>query len=183
MGELRSLIDDPAAGRIFVTGSSRSLNTKGTFEIDPAAGTLRVVSAPLEEPISADGQRVVRRVGRELSIVDLRGGLGREVKGLSSDARCAWSPDGHWIACISGGRLILVDTQEPSNPRNIAAGLAVAWSPDSRRLLLQSDCPDVPYGGRLEVIEVESGNRTPVASAECIVNQRTFGWVNFEALR
>lgn len=183
MGELRSLIDDPATGRIFVTGSSLSLNTKGTFEIDPSAATLRVVSAPLEEPISSDGRRVVRRDGNKLSIVDLNGGPAQAIAGLSPDARCAWSPNGRWIGCISGGRLVLVDAHEPSKSRNLAVGLAVAWSPDSRFLLLQSDCPDVPYGGRLEVIDVESGNRTPVASAECIVNQRTFGWVDFGALR
>lgn len=149
MGELRSLLDNPATGRIFVTGSSRSLNTKGTFEIDPSAGTLRLVSAPLEEPISSDGRRVVRRDGNKLSIVDLIGGPARAIAGLSPDARCAWSPNGRWIACISGGRLVLVDAHEPSKPRNLAVGLAVAWSPDSQRLLLQSDCPNVPYGGRL----------------------------------
>ena len=42
MGQVRSLIFEPLSGRILVTGSSQ---TNGTFEIDPAAGTLRVLRA------------------------------------------------------------------------------------------------------------------------------------------
>jgi hypothetical protein len=184
MGEVRSLIDDPNTGRLFVTGQSRSEKTTGTFEIDPAAATLRVVSAPQEEPISADGLRVVRRVAKGFSIVDLRSGLPREIKGLSSAGRCTWSPNGLWVACASGGQILLVDAGDPSRQRSLgASGVFFVWSPDSQRLLLQSDCPDVPYGGRLDVIDIDSGSRIRVEGAECTANQRSFGWVDWGALR
>jgi hypothetical protein len=100
MTEVRALTVEALTGRLLVTGACRSEHTNGIFEIDPAAGTLRVVRAPLEEPISPDGQHVVSRLGKQFSVLDLRGGSVQPIKGLASDARCFWSPNGQRIAAF-----------------------------------------------------------------------------------
>jgi hypothetical protein len=184
MAEVRALTVEPLTSRLLVTGACRSEHTNGIFEIDPAAGTLRVVRARLEEPISPDGQRVVSRIGKQLSVLDLRGGSVQLIKGLASDARCFWSPNGQRIACVSSGHITLLDAHDLSRRKSLGpAGYGLVWSPDSTRLLLARGCFLVPYGARLEVIDVDTGSRSRVVSSECRIATNNFGWLDRRAVQ
>jgi WD40 repeat protein len=179
MTEVRALTVEPLTGRLLVTGSCRSEHTNGIFEIDPAAGTLRVVRTRLEEPISPDGQHVVSRVGKRFTVLDLRGGSVQPIKGLASDARCFWSPNGQRIACVSNGHITLLDAHDLSRRKSLGpAGYGLVWSPDSTRLLLARGCFLVPYGARLEVIYVDTGSTSKVVSSECKIATNNFGWLD-----
>jgi WD40-like Beta Propeller Repeat len=184
MTEVRALTVEALTGRLLVTGACRSEHTNGIFEIDPAAGTLRVVRAPLEEPISPDGQHVVSRLGKQFSVLDLRGGSVQPIKGLASDARCFWSPNGQRIACVSDGHITLLDAHDLSRHKSLGpAGYGLVWSPDSTRLLLSRGCFLVPYGARLEVIDVDTGSRSKVVSSECKIATNNFGWLDRRAVQ
>jgi hypothetical protein len=185
ISQVRSLTFDPRSGAILVTGSSWSEPTNGTFEINPSEGTLRVLRARLEDPISPDGQHVISRAGTQFSVVDLQSGAMEPIKGLVSGARCFWSPNGQRIACASvkNGHIAMFDTHDLSRHRNLGSTTRnPVWSPDSTRLLVSRGCFLVPYGERLEVIDVDTGNKTSVASSQCKIVTNDFGWLDRQAV-
>ena len=186
MGEVRSLTVETETGRLLVTGWARSEKTTGTFEIDPAAGTLRVLRAHFEEPISPDGRHVVTRVGKQYNVEDVASGAMQPMKGLTNDAQCFWSPNGQRIACGTIREILVFDANDPSRSRSFGSPSGrPTWSPDSTRLLFSSEkgCSFVPFGSTLWVIDVESGMRTKVASSECKISTGDFGWLDREVAR
>lgn len=179
MGEALRLTVEPLTGRILVTNMSR------TLEIDPVAGTRRVVREGSQDPISPDGQHVISRVGKQYGVMDLQTGSTEPIKGFVSGARCFWSPDGQRIACVSvtNGHVALFDTHDLSRHRNLGSTTRnPVWSPDSTRLLVSKGCFLVPYGERLEVIDVDTGSRTRVASSQCKIVTNNFGWLDCRAI-
>jgi len=139
--------------------------------------------ARVEEPISPDGQHVISHVGKEFSVVDLQGSSTQPIRGLAADAKCFWSPNGQRIACVSNGHIALIDAHDPSKgSRSLgSSGYGMVWSPDSTRLLLARDCSIA--GGRLEIVDVNTGSRTKVASAECRIATNQFGWLDRDVVR
>ena len=50
--------------------------------------------------MSPDGKRAVSKSGKQLDLLNLKTGAVRIIKGISANMRCAWSPDGRWVACV-----------------------------------------------------------------------------------
>ncbi|HEV2085546.1 MAG TPA: protein kinase [Gemmatimonadales bacterium] len=51
---------------------------------------------------SPDGQSIVFSLGDSVFTRPVNGGTGRGLARLAEAHSCTWSPDGHWIACVSG---------------------------------------------------------------------------------
>ena len=125
--------------------------------------------------LSPDGERAVAVRNGRLELIDVGRGI---TKPLGDEFLiAAWSPDGKWLAAVEKGergRTILMDAKSLSRKR-ILGPSELGWSPDSRYLLGFKSCD--AYNGTLEVIDIETGERAPVKSSECQVNQATTGWV------
>jgi hypothetical protein len=123
--------------------------------------------------------------------MSLNGGKERTVKGAKSDAGCEWAPNGQQLACVSNNEIGLVnvdaDVQSYLFVRKLggAGDSAVAWSPDSRFLLIRKSevsCLTSLYGESLEAIEVATGRRIPVKSSHCKITAGLFGWMDCSTL-
>ena len=125
--------------------------------------------------LSPDGERAVATHHGRVELIDI-------VRGTTEllDDRffmASWSPDGKWLAAVENGekgRTILMDAKDLAT-RRILGSSELDWSPDSRYLLGVTSCG--PYYGTLQIITIETGERTTIKSSECQVNQATTGWV------
>lgn len=145
LGDVASLIESPQSGKIFVSARRPKDGgfECGVFEIDPRAGSLRPLRIGTYPdcggPISPDGRREMNVARDVLSLRDLVTG---SVEDLGKGFRTgAWSPDGRWIAAVTGDRgsshgLLLIDANNTSRRRKLGSGDSQpVWSPDSRWLL------------------------------------------------
>jgi hypothetical protein len=160
----------------------------GAFEIDPSSGSFRALRiwpypncggmVGLAGPVSTDGRRVLSHQGSELRVLNLGSGVAYSLgTGLSEGS---WSPDGRWIAAWGAGRIVVIDSDNPSHRRNLGKCCdgGAHWSPDSKYLLLSKlelRCTLSLYFASLEVLEVETGKRTVIQSSRC----KTGGWVGW----
>ncbi len=171
----------------------------GLFEITVSTGAARHVLAAdcnyhwswSDLAISPEGDRAVASYGNthtdhnyRLDLIDLARGT---TKSLGDLDRATWSPDGKWIAAIewSRKRLILLDANDSSRRRDIGSTIEVAWSPDSRHLLIWTwhflKCGffiDVEPPASFEVLEVATGKRSLIPSSQCQLIGGPIGWVS-----
>ena len=195
MGNILSLTVSPASGRIFVWTRGGRDHPCGAYEIDPGAGTnrlLRAGNAPTCRDglgrVSPDGKELLSSDGVHLNLINLETGAQRPLgAGLGS-----WSPDGRWIAVAGHGRIVLIDARNSSHRKKLGASGVnndLFWSPDSRLLLFATQegrCSFLFFGGdsdSLEVVDVETGKRHAIRSAHCAVGRPEVGWVDPEAVR
>lgn len=124
-------------------------------------------------------------------LIDLDSGV---VQSIGRGARVSWSPDGKWIAVLDGSsdtyHVVLLKPSEPPEKKDLGStdGLTLAWSPDSRYLLLwgvEARCLATGFGywGSLDIADVQSGQRAMIASSRCQVNNSTGGWVSNSVLK
>jgi DNA-binding beta-propeller fold protein YncE len=198
------------SGRIFVSGLNKNPQGGcGTFEIDPDAGTFRILRAGKYPDcgggggaISPDGKRLLSYEGEDSTVVELETGAVHVIRGIirgirggpdQADViwyrRATWSPDGRWISVTPVDKeLVLIDATDTSRRRTLGSsgGAPVVWSPDSKYLLLsksESQCAPYLYFESLEVIDVETGKRTVIKSSHCEVGPGWAGWIDLEAIR
>ena len=96
----------------------------------------------------------------------------------------SWSPGGKWIAALSdykSFKLLLLDASNVSRTRELGSGGdGLYWSPDSRFLLLYKDelsCgPSESYS--IEILDIETGERTVPKSSHCAISGGLGGWVS-----
>jgi len=186
----RDLAISNQGDRIFVSGYRRDGDKWGLFEIAIPGGALRQVLQQSDKSpksswghlsISPDGGRVVATRNGRVELIDT---ADRTTRPLGDELFiAAWSPDGKWLAAAEKGeqgRTILMDAKTLTRQRTLGPS-ELDWSPDSRYLLGFKPCG--PDFGTLEVIDVESGERTMIESSKCQVNQATTGWVSSEVYK
>jgi hypothetical protein len=191
LADITSFIESAVTGRIFVSARRMEKGTLecGDFEIDPKAGTLRPLRIGTYPncggPISPDGKRELSVTpDDQLNLRDLSNGA---VDTLGKGFRMAtWSPDGLWIAAITGEHgssrgLLLIDAINTLRRRKMGSGNAQpVWSPDSKWLLMpkpQLSCAWTLYGQSLQVVDVDTGKRKVLSSSHCNVLGGTPVWV------
>lgn len=105
---------------------------------------------------SPDGQELVFAAWpnnqgghEELYVLSVRTHSVRRLTSLPSDAtEPRWSPNGRWIAFVGRNRIYLLSTKtHQAHAVGKAAGLCIAWSPDSKQLVFNG-------GGKLELVNV-----------------------------
>ena len=127
-----------------------------SLRIGDVGGSLRAVAQAHDAgdntlTWSPDGRTVAwtqraRAAGHyELVATDTRTGSTHGLAAIGADIdRAFWSPDGHWIAILAGGRLRLIDPSAPrgaegEQPRDLGAVSAawgtLTWSPRSDALI------------------------------------------------
>jgi hypothetical protein len=191
LGNVASLIESSQSGKIFV--SARRMNDGamecGAFEIDPKAGALRPLRIGAYPdcggPISPDGKRELNLAGDQLILRDLANGGAEIILGKGFRA-AAWSPDGRWVAAVTGDHgssrgLLLIDSNNTSKRRKLGWGDGQpVWSPDSKWLLTtksQFSCAWTLYGQSLQVVNVDTGKGTVLSSSHCTVLGSTPVWI------
>jgi WD40 repeat protein len=194
-GEVWCLAVSSVSGRITLSGKSWALDSTGVFEIDPAAATSMVLAPGTASGcggkggfMSPDGKRAITNDAKQLRLVVLRTGASTAIKGTSADTQSVWSPDGRWIATVRGGRIGLIDADDPTRSRGLgrSGDGPLVWSPDSRYLLLRTSplsCALTVYGESLEVVDVETGGRNEVKSSHCTITAGTLGWLDRRFVR
>jgi hypothetical protein len=195
VGEVQCLSAVPESQTIILSGWSWVLGKGGVFEIDPESSTSREL--PADSPsvcggpgglTSPDGKRVLSRYGKRLGIRDLNTGKVETISGVSADATCKWAPNGILAVCVSNQRLALIDATGVSRPRNLgtSGNGPVAWSPDSKHILLtksQLSCALTLYGDSLEVLNIETRKRMLVRSSHCSMLPGSIGWLDYGVSR
>jgi hypothetical protein len=205
LGSIWSLTAIRPAGRVFVSGIAEG--QCGTFEINAVSPEpLAVLAGRYPQcgggggVVSPDGMREVRHSRAGLVVADFDNGATRVIKGfeigqISGDFaawlhRLAWSPDGRWISVVDdAGRIALVDADSLVRKRYLGRSSGrspVQWSPDSRYLLVQRSgikCTLNLYFASLEAVNVETGERTLIKSAQCAIGPGWLGWVDASLIR
>jgi WD40 repeat protein len=163
----------------------RDKTTRGVFELSIPSGKIRTIllqdgrsthSAWIHLSVAPDGKRAVASHDGRVDVIDLVQGKAEPLDGGLFIA--AWSPDGKWLAAVENGeegRTILMDATTLQGRRTLGPS-ELGWSPDSRYLLGLKSCD--PYYGTIEVIDIETGERTAIKSSKCQINQATTGWVS-----
>jgi WD40 repeat protein len=161
----------------------------GIFEIDPAAATNRPLPAGSPSScggagglLSPDGQRAIKKTGKQIELVEVKTGEDRVIEGVTPDTSCVWSPNGHSIACVRDGEIVIINANDAARQRNLGAGIGpVEWSPDSKHLLFrisQLSCLLTLYFDSLEVLDIETAKRTLVKNSHCQVTAGPHGWID-----
>jgi WD40 repeat protein len=177
--------------KIIAAGARRGTPC-GIFELSVPTGNVREIAQisqcdplnPLmywsEVEVSPDGKRAIALRNHELHLIDLTNG---KVSVMPNDFILgAWSPDGKWLAAVKNGsdKTFLLDARTLAQSR-IIGSTELKWSPDSRYLLgIKHDFACSPEIGTLEVVDIENGRRTEIASSRCRIDRSTLGWVSNE---
>jgi WD40-like Beta Propeller Repeat len=195
LGRISSLSLAPSSRRILVSASTMKGGKLecGDFEIDPESTTRRTLRVGIYPecggPISQDGGRELHTLDGQLSILELRTGANTPV--ASNVDWASWSPDGRWIAAVSGrgggGHILLFNAMNTREKRSLGTGhRPLVWSPDSKHLLLAASevsCLVTLYGQSLQVLNVETGKRSPVGNSHCRIASGSFAWVNADIVQ
>jgi WD40 repeat protein len=136
--------------------------------------------------LSPNGKQAVgtSRKG-QLALINLQE---RRIEKLWTGTEAFWSPNGKWIAALSfatPANVEIIDASDLSKRRKIGSdgGMGrVAWSPDSRYLLVWESDPTCGIGGgyygTLHALDITSGAKAEIASSRCRVHLATTGWVS-----
>ena len=161
----------------------------GLFQINSPAITVRPVmrrdcavhNDGSSISLSEDGHQALMIAKHDLYLIDLKSGQTAQVGTGFDDV--SWSPDGRWVAAertvkreASTTSTALLDSRSFKKKREFA-GVALAWSPDSRSLLRIKDCPKLEDIGTLEVIDARTGAAKKVKSSTCRVQAADIVWV------
>jgi hypothetical protein len=152
-----------------------------------------------EISLSPDGLHALANVGRDLEMIDLVHGtfksLGSKFTKGTWSSSAAWSPDGNRIVVMESagrGKLFLLDPTDLSEVGALHGGsheMTPVWSPDSRYLVrskLQLRCGigiDVDPPFTLEIVDTETGKRSPVRSSICKLQGPSVGWLRSDLVR
>lgn len=133
--------------------------------------------------MSPDGEQAIVRAGKAFGLVALSTGVAHPLQGSSSDMQFKWSPDGRWIAGTRRGQISLYDADDAMRVRSLgsAGDGPIQWSPDSKYLLVRRSprsCALYVYGESLEIVQVQSGVRSEVRAAHCMITAGTIGWLD-----
>ncbi len=175
----------------FEPGGKKGMS--GLLELNLKTGTVRTILdsfAPMADPtiyvanvsVSPDALRATASYNHRVEIIDVRSGATRLLEAGIEAA--AWSPDGRWLAVNKGATTILLDSSTLRQRRVLGATL-LKWSPDSRYLLNRKSklmCGLSEFG-TLEIVDVQTGRRTEVASSKCLVDRDTLGWLSAAVAR
>jgi hypothetical protein len=173
---------------------------RGLFEVLLPAGSLRkVLSTDCQDParweslsLSPEGSRAIGTImtnpGRvaRLGLIDVARGTATY---LPDDLWIgAWSPNGKWIAAFERrhNKVVLINAQDLSRQRVFPGGelSSVAWSPDSRYILLWKmywfRCgfdfmEDSPL--TWQTLDVVTGKRSVIRSSQCLAGGPG-GWIS-----
>jgi len=160
------------------------------FEFVLASGAVRkLISASPCDPmkitthwghlsVAPDGNRATALRNHRLELIDFSKGTAAAIPG--EFVLGTWSPDGKWLAAVKSGSdtTFLLDSTTLRQRRVVGPTLLV-WSPDSRYLLADKRRTLCGlYAATLEVVDVETGARTEIASSRCRVDRNTVGWVS-----
>jgi serine/threonine-protein kinase len=138
------------------------ISERGLEVIPALGGASRLVVAGerdrwVDGTWSPDGRSVAYALGDSVFVRPVEGGTIRRVARLVEAHSCAWSPDGHWFACVSGNRNFVTDEDFgnlaassvwllPANggaPLQVtddeALNMSPAWLPGGGTLLYISD--------------------------------------------
>jgi hypothetical protein len=145
--------------------------------------------------LSPDGEwAVATERDSHLYLIDV---VHKTVRPLCSEESVGvWSPDGKWIAVFSKRQYVyLIDAHDVKRRRALgtartARGMAPAWSPDSRYLVVGKTHPfkcgfflDIEPPESLEVIDVQTGRRTLIQSSVCQISQGNIGWLRRDIIK
>lgn len=177
--------------RIIVAGGRRGAPC-GIFELTLPPGNVREIAQisqcdPLNPMVhwshldlSPDGKRAISLQNHHLHLIDLTNG---KVSVMPDNFILgAWSPDGKWLAAVKDGsdKTFLLDARTLVQSR-IIESTELKWTPDSRYLLgRKHDWACSPEIGTLEIVDVQNGKRTEIASSRCRIDRSTLGWVSSE---
>jgi WD40 repeat protein len=127
--------------------------------------------------LSPDALQAAVSYNNRVEIIDIRSGATRLPEAGTEAA--SWSPDGRWLAVSKGGKTILLDSSTLRQNRSLGTTL-LKWSPDSRYLLNRKSelrCGLSEFG-TLEIVDVQTGERTEIHSSNCLVDRDTLGWLS-----
>jgi len=186
-----SLAVPPRTDKIIIAGGRRGTPC-GIFELNLPAGDVREIAVmspcdplnPLSHwsnlDLSPDGKRATALRNHHLELIDLIHG---RVTVLAEDLILgAWSPNGDWLAAMESGsdKTLLLDARTLQR-RRVIGSTDLRWSPDSRYLLARKhNLTCGPEAGTLEIVNIETGKRTEIASSKCHIDRSTTGWVSSE---
>lgn len=172
----------------YLTAGLLDQKSCGMYELTLASGKVRKIlsnsdckykSSWRSISLSPDGEQVVAVRERRLELVNLGTGVVRSLGDGFFDT--AWSPNGLWIAAHEyggRGRTILLGTSSFTRQRELPSS-EVIWSPDSRHLIAvrqQSRCGG--YSGTLQLIDIESGEKSTIQGSACKISHTLVGWIN-----
>ncbi|HEV8146950.1 MAG TPA: hypothetical protein VGP79_11235 [Bryobacteraceae bacterium] len=139
--------------------------------------------------VSPDGTEVLGSSGGNLCRINLKDGTVDVVAGVGGLGRgdvawfrkVAWSPDGRWIVALANGRIVLINAQERSRPKDlgVSGSGTVSWSPDSKYLLLNKRCR--AFFGYFESLETLDGGtrwRSEIKNSQCKIGGGWIGWID-----
>jgi Tol biopolymer transport system component len=87
------------------------------LEVIPALGGASKLVLPVQQGTwsdgtwSPEGRSIAYALGDSVYVQSLEGGAARRLARLPEAHSCAWSPDGHWIACVSGNRWFVTNNE------------------------------------------------------------------------
>jgi len=186
-----SALKDKLIALGFEPGGKKGMS--GLLELDLKTGAVRTILdsfAPMADPtiytanlsLSPDALQATASYNHSVEIVDLARGATKLLEsGIES---ASWSPDGRWLAVSKGETTILLDSSTLKRNRALGPTL-LKWSPDSRYLLSRKSklmC-GLSEAGTLEIVDVQTGERTEVRSSNCLVDRDTLGWVSTAVVR
>lgn len=131
--------------------------------------------------VSPDRKKLLMEEGTGMELVDLETGSSKQLKAY---VHAAFSPDGKWIAALSGRRLELLDASSFHHIRSLgwAFDERPTWSPDSHYLLVgRPFCSAYSY--TLSAVDVYTGKHTEIKSSHCLLSHQGHWWVSAEVYR
>ena len=146
-------------GKFVVYASNRGGQRDLWLQLLSGGEPVRLTNNPVPESspsFSPDGSQILFRTPEGLSLISALGGAERQIVMDTTNLsgwQASFSPDGKWIAYKSGselavGNALLVIPVGGGDPKTVVrtrdALVGVAWSPDSRRLLVAT--PIQPRG-------------------------------------
>jgi len=131
--------------------------------------------------VSPDRKKLLMEEGTGMKLMDLETGSSKQLKAY---VHAAFSPDGKWVAALSGRGLELLDASSFRHIRSLGRAFDEhpTWSPDSRYLLVgRPFCSAYSY--TLSAVDVYTGKQAEIKSSHCSATHQGHWWVGAEVYR